>query len=387
MYGLHDIVPGSDLTGSTTHSTRKFKIKRRFKERVKVNKNRSNAREEGKTENIIEDPTVFSDKLTNTSFLQQVIKEIEHDRRKPISKDGKGDNLPKLTPSSSNKSTLVKQEIFKCNDCNKCFSRKQNFVEHYRVHSKLKPYTCKECGKGFSTSSNLKRHVTIHRNGQIKYKCDKCGTLFNQADHLSEHLHVHRTPDPRESEESSKTSLLHNLMNSQQKPHKCEACGKGFITPSKLERHNLIHSGEKPHRCEECGRCFSQVSHLRGHLLVHSAQINDKLGTASLGTASSATLKLIHGLIQNQQKQFKCEECGKDFVTRSKLNRHGFRHTGQKPHKCDVCGKYFGDVGNLRQHLVIHSGVKPFKCEVCGKCFNVKKNLRRHGVVHGGQPS
>nr|CAD7267315.1 unnamed protein product [Timema shepardi] len=281
MYGLHDIVPGTDLTGSTTHSTRKFKIKRRFKERVKVNKNRSNAREEGKTENIIEDPTVFSDKLTNTSFLQQVIKEIEHDRRKPVSKDGKGDNLPKLTPSSSNKSTLVKQEIF-----------------------------------------------------------------------------------------------------NQQKPHKCESCGKGFITPSKLERHNLIHSGEKPHRCEECGRCFSQVSHLRGHLLVHSAQINDKLGTTS-----SATLKLIHGLIQNQQKQFKCEECGKDFVTRSKLNRHGFRHTGQKPHKCDVCGKYFGDVGNLRQHLVIHSGVKPFKCEVCGKCFNVKKNLRRHGVVHGGQPS
>nr|CAD7603798.1 unnamed protein product [Timema genevievae] len=273
MYGLHDIVkplPGSNLTESTTHLIKRFKIKRRFKEGVKVNKIHSNESEKEKTENIIgkqdgADPMVFSDKQTNTSFLQQVIKEIEHDRCKPISKNGKGDNLPKLTPSSSNKSSL-----------------------------------------------------------------------------------------------SSKTSLLHNLMNSQQKPHKCEACGKGFITPSKLERHNLIHSGEKPHRCEECGRCFSQVSHLRGHLLVHSAQINDKLGTTS-----PATIKLIHGLFQNQQKQYKCEECGKGFVTRSKLNRHGFRHTGQKPHKCDVCGKYFGDVGNLRQHLVIHSGIKPYKCEVC----------------------
>nr|CAD7399184.1 unnamed protein product [Timema cristinae] len=450
MYGLHDIVPGSNLTGSTTHSTIKFKIKRRFKERVKVNKNRSNASEEEKTENIIEeqddaDLTVFSDKQTNTSFLQQVIKEIEHDRHKPISKNGKSDNLPKLTQSSSNKSTLVKQEIFKCNDCNKCFSRKQNFVEHYRVHSKLKPYICKECGKGFSTSSNLKRHVTIHRNGQIKYKCDKCGTLFNQADHLSEHLH---------------------------KQYKCEECGKDFVTRSKLNRHGFRHTGQKPHKCDVCGKYFGDVGNLRQHLVIHSGikpfkcevcggtalstadnrprefglfylvqsqhctQGKDELegrpppsdddaskegnyshmvmsGDASLANIMEPKIEILekcedcdklfktkenltaHRLVHN--KQYNCSKCGKSFLFKDSLADHACTRNKTERHKCEECGKCFSKSSNLNQHRLTHNGPnefvlnqhrlfhcseKPYRCEYCGKCFKSNSSICQHRLTH-----
>lgn len=44
----------------------------------------------------------------------------------------------------------------------------------------------------------------------------------------------------------------------QEKPHKCNQCGKAFNRSSTLNTHTRIHAGYKPFICEFCGKGFHQ---------------------------------------------------------------------------------------------------------------------------------
>ena len=55
-------------------------------------------------------------------------------------------------------------------------------------------------------------------------------------------------------------------------------------------------------------------------------------------------------------------------------------HKGQKNYKCDECCKSFLSVHNLKQHIfLLHEGRrKDYNCEMCHKSFPTKSDLKRH---------
>ena len=53
-------------------------------------------------------------------------------------------------------------------------------------------------------------------------------------------------------------------------------------------------------------------------------------------------------------------------------------HSEEKDSKCDVCGKFFSQRCELHQHKLVHSGVKSFIRDICGKIFSQKSKITTH---------
>ena len=59
-------------------------------------------------------------------------------------------------------------------------------------------------------------------------------------------------------------------MSNEEKPYRCDVCGKGFVSRNTLDEHNNIHTGAKPFKCKYCPSAFASrgthAMHQKGHL-------------------------------------------------------------------------------------------------------------------------
>ena len=104
-------------------------------------------------------------------------------------------------------------KIWRCNECNKIFSRKNALDRHNQHHTGKYSHFCSICRKGYNNGYNFKLHVRGHEGKG--YLCDYCGKVFKTIQskqyHESEHSGVYRFA--------------------------CAKCSKGFNYKSKYEQH------------------------------------------------------------------------------------------------------------------------------------------------------
>ena len=149
-----------------------------------------------------------------------------------------------------------------------------------------------------------------------------------------------------------KLALLNRHYKDTHSPLTCQSCNEQFSTPSTLERHSYKHKSLK-YTCKVCGKGFPFVSNRDSHELSHSTD-----------------------------KNFKCADCDKAYISKGDLVKHEKTHE-KKTWNCRLCEYTSFDERNLKAHMRKHSKLKPYICNICLKLFKYHTQWKRHFPCKG----
>lgn len=134
-----------------------------------------------------------------------------------------------------------------------------------------------------------------------------------------------------------------------------------------------------------CQKSFLQIKYLRRHMQRHSKTYPCTCGK----NFKSLSSKNDHNCPQNE-KQFMCELCDKQFTVKTYLQRHlrnvhGTKKTAEDPNVrpivCEICAESFKSLKTLKSHKLSHSEPK-FQCNVCDKKFYKPYTYQNHLLTH-----
>ncbi|XP_055909850.1 zinc finger and SCAN domain-containing protein 2-like [Eupeodes corollae] len=216
----------------------------------------------------------------------------------------------------------------------------------------LKTWCCEVCGKFFSSKQKLAAHNLVHTK-EKNFPCSLCpkrhATIFRHRDHMKTH---------------------ENIRN-----HECEYCHERFFSKSTLICHLRRHTGERPYKCEICGKSFTQASIMKTHAALHTGKTVECNLCSKKFTRPSHLI--LHRRSHTGERPYLCTHCPNRYRQKSHLDRHLDTHMGVK-HTCEICGKNYTKKSSLNTHRFVHMSTKQFKCGECGLEFSTKDRYNRH---------
>ncbi|XP_033235581.1 Krueppel homolog 1-like isoform X1 [Drosophila pseudoobscura] len=133
-------------------------------------------------------------------------------------------------------------------------------------------------------------------------------------------------------------------------------------------------NGTKPQfKCEQCGMTFGSKSAHTSHTKSHAKNAEMALHGAGGAPGHASTSPPIE-----------LNEAGLPVGIPKSPTIKPLANVaaGADPYQCNVCQKTFAVPARLIRHYRTHTGERPFECEFCHKLFSVKENLQVHRRIH-----
>lgn len=322
--------------------------------------------------------------LTETSFTDFDVNKENISGFSPVSGD--------LTGSRSNEQTGAEQ-IKGITPDNQIFSDLQDFVKATLEAND------EDIAVSFQSGSSLnveapKVSVSSDNKGNLltedsTNKSNDTVTLFqinskSKTDNLKQEVPVKRNHTKVGKGTKALTEVLKRRKKKKRGLFKCEDCKCTFRLLGAFNNHKK--SGKCLFVCNHCGKQFTSRYYWNyvTHMKYHSNERQHKCDICGKAYIEAHTLK-IHMRKHSGERPFVCDYCGKAFFLSSQLVSHknSTHKESTEIHKCDICGQVLSTFGNLRQHKrVVHSTDRPFTCETCGKSFKTNRTLEVHSTIH-----
>uniref|UniRef100_A0A4W5KH43 Si:dkey-89b17.4 n=1 Tax=Hucho hucho TaxID=62062 RepID=A0A4W5KH43_9TELE len=330
-----------------------------------------------------------------------------------------------------------------CSTCGQSFSRKQDLLNHQLIHGPQRSDAAAQSMGADPTNTNGK----MDGDGR-NHICVDCGMFFADRHHLITHLCPGKgrggvlskdglngakgmtggdgvsgggVGGPGGSRDMGGQDRRQQMPDSEDRPHKCDQCGRGYRHPCSLLNHKKSHK-TGVFRCLVCQKRYYNLLALKNHQRTHF----DLKSKAAAGTGRSGPQVAPDSETMALLEWHKCEECGKAFKIQKQLENHlrlheehrakahaqlaklgngryqggpsgmqamrGESSKSQNPGMGEV--KYgqqqqgfkqpYSEAGTSRaQNFDLQEGGRrPFACDECGRSYRHAGSLANHKNLH-----
>ena len=231
--------------------------------------------------------------------------------------------------------------------------------------------TCPNCGKVFKYATLCKVHVK--RTCKNKTKCDRCDISFQNKSELKYHIRSSHDQDNLKCNFCDFVASSIKFRKTHEKGvHlnlKCKVSKKLFHSHLEREQHACAEPG--PFQCDECEKNYTTKSALQHHIqsLHRGLRFPCSVCTDVLST-KYALERHVHNM-HGSDRKFKCDMCGCAFEDEEYLIRHEKLHTEQeKTAPCAQCGIVLANPRALQIHVKrVHERTIKHTGEDCGETF------------------
>lgn len=286
-------------------------------------------------------------------------------------------NVPNATGmvmTSTASSTLgiasaAKRQLFKCINCGKDCTSREELDAHIEMHLEKNPFRCFTCNKTFSNCDTLEKHKLTHLIPQAA----KSGSVLTATNAgLTERI-VGANKDMNGDLSVPHFSSVSSQQQAQQQQQQQQ----------QPQQHHLHHQQQ-------------QLQHQLPKKKANNNNNNNNTTNNNNNNSSSSTLGT--NRIHIEERPYKCCICNEGFPTITALTNHERTHNDDtsmsvlsssllSSYTCDICGVVFSEKSNLDAHKKMHVHEKPFdykpitvasqkdysdspfECTICGALF------------------
>lgn len=311
-----------------------------------------------------------------------------------LQKAASGDGAINLVRTYNVKLRL-KKTLYKCFDCNQCFTNSEFLEMHENSHTTSGPHDT----SGSRQDIDLKQQSFDESEMNLKQNAWFTGD-FSDAEEDGDEIMLDCTVEEREDNyditfDRNKCEKTYTVKVKKEVIGKCERCEKVFYSSQALELHKVEH--EK----------FIDFAAIEPTINIDSPKIEEstfvldenffqvlsEMDASDILEVSESDVKRSPAAEILLEYKIVPRRTSKDNAADSKQNSPEPQQTPQKRpssteatiegrFQCDICSKRFRFRPALTVHLRTHDNSRPFRCEDCGRRFISRAKLFLHSYGH-----